>query len=107
MKMYGIYEICYNLIEKNTKSEPKGTKGEPKDTKSEPKGSQGEPKVSHFDAQERQKWAKGRPECIENLSCGKGREKEKFMRTIMSHPSIDLYYLSTFRKVKNRKLPNI
>ena len=31
-------------------------------------------------------------------------EKGKFMRAIMSLPSIDSYYSSTFRKVKNRKI---
>ena len=95
------------LFEKGAKSEPKGTKGSQRETKgakSEPKGSQGEPKVSHLDAQGRQKWAKGRPECIEKSSCGKGREKRKTMRTIMSHPSIDSYHLENFRKAENTKL---
>ena len=48
------------------------------------------------------KWCKDH----ENSSCGKGRENGKSMRTTMSHPSIDSWYLNTFRKVKIWKTKN-
>ena len=51
----------------SSKRVPKVSQREPK----EPKGSQGEPKVSHLEAQGYQKWANGRPKCINKIEVEK------------------------------------
>ena len=73
-----IHENVLEFIKEDAKSEPKGAKGSQKGAKRRQKWAKREPtgaKSEPLEAEGCQKWAKGRPKCINKSIFGKGREK--------------------------------